>query len=98
MRNSNTPRGMLTVPGMWPALADEYKAGHIPGTVNIPRGVLEFRIYKQLGYPKTVDTKQKIYVHCATGGRATLATKELKDIGFTNVTAVLMNVQDREKE
>ena len=77
--------------------ADEYKAGHIPGTVNIPRGVLEFRIYKQLGYPKTVDAKQKIYVHCATGGRATLATKELKDIGFTNVTAVLINVQDWEK-
>ena len=28
---------------------DEFKTGHIPGTVNIPRGVLEFRIYKQLG-------------------------------------------------
>jgi len=39
---------------------DEFKAGHIPGTVNIPRGVLEFRIYKQLGYPKTVDLNKKI--------------------------------------
>jgi hypothetical protein len=23
----------------------EYKAGHVPGTVNIPRGLLEFRIW-----------------------------------------------------
>jgi rhodanese-related sulfurtransferase len=77
--------------------ADEFKAGHIPGTINIPRGVLEYRIYKQLGYPKTVDTNQKIYVNCATGGRCTLAAKGLKDIGFTNVTAVLINLQDWEK-
>jgi len=25
--------------------ADEYAAGHLPGAVNIPRGVLEFRIH-----------------------------------------------------
>ena len=31
----------------------EFKAGHVPGAVNIPRGVLEFRIWKQLGFPST---------------------------------------------
>ena len=73
---------------------EEYKAGHIPGTVNIPRGLLEFQIWKQLGYPKTVDMNANIYVQCLTGGRATLATKELQDIGFTNVTAVIMDLRE----
>lgn len=77
---------------------DEFKAGHVPGAVNIPRGLLEFRIWRQLGYPTPVDTGRKIYVQCRTGGRATLATKQLKDIGFTNVIAVIMNFEEWEKK
>jgi len=76
---------------------DEFKAGHIPGTVNIPRGVLEFRIWRLLGYPQPVDTGRRIYVQCRTGGRATLATKQLKDIGFTNVTAVIVELAEWQK-
>jgi rhodanese-related sulfurtransferase len=76
----------------------EFKAGHVPGTVNIPRGLLEFRIWKQFGYPAKVDTNRKIYVQCATGGRATLATADLKKIGFKNAVAVIMNLQDWEKK
>ena len=72
----------------------EYDAGHVPGSVNIPRGLLEFTIWKQLGYPNKVDMTKKIYVQCLTGGRATLATKELQDIGFTNVTAVIMDLRE----
>jgi len=41
---------------------------------------------------------RKIYVQCATGGRATLAAKQLKDIGFTNVTAVVMELQPGRRE
>jgi rhodanese-related sulfurtransferase len=77
---------------------EEFKNGHVPGVVNIPRGLLEFRIWKPLGYPTGVDMNRKIYVQCANGNRATLAAKQLKDIGFTNVTAVVMTVaewQDR---
>ena len=73
---------------------DEYKAGHVPGTAHIPRGFLEFKIWKMLGYPNKVDTARKIYVQCLTGGRATLAAKQLQDIGFTNVVAVIMNLAD----
>jgi len=76
---------------------DEFKAGHVPGTVNIPRGLLEFRIWKQLGFPSPVDTGRKIFVQCQTGGRATLATKQLQDVGFTNVVAVVMNFDDWQK-
>jgi rhodanese-related sulfurtransferase len=70
----------------------EFKTGHIPGTVNVSRGRLEFRVWKPLGYPDKVDMNQKIYMHWATGGRATLAARQLKDIGFTNVTAVVMEL------
>ncbi len=73
---------------------EEFAAGHVPGSVNIPRGLLEFRIYKALGYPQKVDTNRKIYVQCLTGGRATLAAASLEKIGFTNVVAVIMNLQD----
>lgn len=77
---------------------DEFKAGHVPGAVNIPRGVLEFRIWKYFGYPTQVDMTRKIYVQCQTGGRATLAAKQLLDIGFTNVIAVVMNFEDWKKK
>jgi rhodanese-related sulfurtransferase len=76
----------------------EYKAGHVPGTMNIPRGLLEFQIWRALGYPNTVDMNRTIYVQCRTGGRATLATADLNKIGFTNVTAVIMDVADWEKK
>ena len=74
--------------------AAEFAAGHVPGAVNIPRGVLEFRIWTPLGYPTPVDMNHRIYVQCETGGRATLATRQLQDIGFTNVIAVIMNFED----
>ena len=76
----------------------EFKAGHVPGAVNIPRGVLEFRLWKQLGFPSNVDMSRKIYVQCQTGGRATLATKQLQDIGFTNAIAVIMNFEEWQKK
>jgi rhodanese-related sulfurtransferase len=76
---------------------NELISGHVPGTVNVSRGRLEFRIWKLLGYPNKVDMNRKIYVQCASGGRATLAAKQLKDVGFTNVTAVVMELADWQK-
>jgi rhodanese-related sulfurtransferase len=77
--------------------ANELISGHVPGTINVSRGRLEFRIWKLLGYPNKVDMNRKIYVQCASGGRAALAAKQLKDIGFTNVTAVVMELADWQK-
>ena len=76
----------------------EVKAGHILGTINLTRGRLEFMIWKILGYPNAVDRNRKIYVHCGSGGRATLAARQLKDIGFTNVTAVVMTLADWQRK
>lgn len=88
------PNGALLLDVREPA---EFAAGHVPGAVNIPRGLLEFQIYKVMGYPNKVDTSRTIYVQCQTGGRATLATADLKKIGFINPVAVVMNWPDWEK-
>ena len=69
---------------------EEYKAGHVPGAVNVPRGLLEFTIWEHAGYPDKLDMAKPMYLYCKTGGRCTLAAKSLKDLGFTNVTAVVM--------
>jgi rhodanese-related sulfurtransferase len=73
---------------------NEFKTGHVPGATNVSRGRLEFWVWKPLGYPAKVDMNRKIYVQCASGGRATLAAKQLKDLGFTNVTAVIMDLAE----
>jgi hypothetical protein len=32
-----------------------YAAGHVPEAINIPRGVLEFQIWKHIGFPATPE-------------------------------------------
>ena len=78
--------------------ANEFKAGHVPGTVNVPRARLERQIWKPFGYPDRVDMSRKIYTQCESGTRATLAAKQLKDIGFTNVTIVVIKLEDWQKK
>ncbi len=55
----------------------------IPGVVNIPRGLLEFKVTAH-----TTDANHPIMIHCAAGGRAVLAAKTLVDMGFTKVGAI----------
>ncbi len=76
---------------------DEYADGFVPGATNIPRGLIEFRIWKALGFPNAVDMNQRLTLYCATGGRCALATKSLQDLGFTNVVSADMKFEDWEK-
>ena len=85
------PNGALLLDVRQPA---EFAAGHVPGAVNIPRGLLEFLIYQAAWLPEEVDTNKIIYVQCKTGGRATLATATLERIGFTHPIAVIINWDD----
>lgn len=75
----------------------EFALGHIPGSINIPRGLIEFRIWPYVGYPSRLDQDQKITVYCGTGARAALAAKSLADLHFTHVTAADMQIEDWEK-
>ena len=61
----------------------------IPGVINIPRGLLEFKVTAH-----TTDADQPIMIHCAAGGRAVLAAKTLIDMGFTNVGAITAGCDD----
>jgi rhodanese-related sulfurtransferase len=71
-----------------------FTAGHVPGSINIPRGLIEFKIWKHVGFPDKTDYNKAMYIYCGTGGRCTLATKSLQDLGFTNVSAVVMKLED----
>lgn len=66
--------------------AELTEAGRIPGSVHVPRGMLEFRAdptspYHQDGF----DPERRIILQCATGGRSALAAAALQDMGYTNV-------------
>ena len=60
--------------------SEEFKAGHLPKAVNIPRGTLEFLIGKH--YPQK---DLEIIVYCRTDARAALCARSLSDMGYTNV-------------
>ena len=73
---------------------NEFEDGFIPGAVNVPRGLIEFRIWKLVGFPDKTNMNTKMMLYCATGGRCALATKSLQDLGFTNATSVDMKFDD----
>jgi rhodanese-related sulfurtransferase len=61
----------------------EYEAVHIPGAVNVSRGLLEFSIWSVVP-----DKNEEIVVYCKSGARAALATKQLNDFGYKNAIAI----------
>ena len=64
----------------------EYAAGALPNAINIPRGVLEFKISDHPRFKGQQD--EAILLYCKTGGRAALATEALMTIGFTKVVSL----------
>ena len=63
----------------------EYLAGHLPGAVNIPRGVLEFKI----GDNAVLANKDlPIVLYCKTGGRAALCAVNLQRMGYAQVRSL----------
>ena len=65
--------------------ADEYHAGHVPGAVNIPRGLLEFKFSAT---PELSSRDLKIVLYCKTSGRAALAACALHDMGYLDVQSI----------
>ena len=60
----------------------EYAEGHLPGAVNVPRGVLEFKVGN---HPALADPAAPVLVYCKNGGRGALASRTLERMGFTGV-------------
>lgn len=72
--------------GETPTLVDvregeEFRAGHLPGAVHLPRGHLEARAAMTLA-----DRDVEAVVYCAAGPRAALAARTLAELGYTRVT------------
>jgi len=58
----------------------EFKMGHIPGAMNIPRGLMEFKVTK-----KIPDKNANIAIYCKVGGRGCLSACTLCRMGYKNV-------------
>lgn len=69
---------------------DELKQnGKITGSINAPRGMLEFYADASSPYHKTEFNKEKrIILYCASSGRSALAVKTLKEMGYTNIAHI----------
>lgn len=64
----------------------EYMSGKIPGSINIPLGLLEFRMNE-------LDKSKEYYIVCLSGGRSYQATRFLDYNGYkaTNVMGGMMS-------
>ena len=66
--------------------AEVAASGLAEGAINVPRGLLEFRADPQSPMHDPVfDRDKTILLYCAAGGRAALAGKVLKDMGYMDV-------------
>ncbi|MFO7527200.1 MAG: rhodanese-like domain-containing protein [Marinobacter sp.] len=65
--------------------ADEYHAGHLPGAVNIPRGILEFKLTND---PTLEDRALNMVIYCKNSGRSALSAKAMKEMGYIHVQSI----------
>ncbi len=62
---------------------EEYREGHLEGSVPLPRGFLEMRIEETVP-----DKSTPIVAYCAGGVRSLIAARTLKEMGYENVTSM----------
>ncbi len=65
--------------------ADEFAAGHLPGAVLVPRGLLEFKLS---GTPALSGRDLNVVLYCKTSGRAALAAQTMHSMGYLNVSSI----------
>ncbi len=62
---------------------EEYREGHLEGSVPLPRGFLEMRIEEAVP-----DKSTPIVAYCAGGVRSLIAARTLKEMGYENVASM----------
>lgn len=61
-------------------------SGKVKGAINVSRGMLEFRADPEAPTHQPAFRKDRpVIVYCGSGGRAALACKTLKDMGYPRV-------------
>ncbi|WP_334178002.1 rhodanese-like domain-containing protein [Pseudoxanthomonas sp.] len=71
----------------------EYAQGHLPGAINLPRGVLEFQIHAHPAMACGTNDAlaapdRELLLYCLTGGRSALAADSLRALGFTRARSL----------
>jgi len=66
----------------------EFSQKSAQGAINIPRGLLEMKMLEL--FP---DAEKPIYIHCATGVRASFAAEQLTRLGYKNVWAITCKLE-----
>ena len=61
---------------------DEYKDGHIPGSINIPLGDIA-NVEKTIG-----NHDPPVFVYCLRGSRSAQAVSKMKAMGYSNVKSI----------
>ena len=62
------------------------QSGKVRGAVHVSRGMLEFRADPELSsHDKNFAKDKNVVLYCGSGGRAALAGKLLKDMGYAHV-------------
>ncbi|WP_416546435.1 rhodanese-like domain-containing protein [Limnohabitans sp. DCL3] len=65
--------------------ADEFAAGHLPGALLVPRGLLEFKLSST---PALSGRDLKVVLYCKTSGRAALAAQTMQNMGYLHVASI----------
>ena len=70
-------------------LPEEHKKGFIPGSISIPRGVIEFRIDNEKVWDEegmyVPEKDEMLVLYCKKAKRGALAALALKQLGYSNV-------------
>lgn len=61
---------------------DEYRCGHIPGSINIPLDRIDSVTRK------VKDRNTEIFVYCLSGSRSGQAVRRMKQLGYANVVNI----------
>ena len=64
-------------------------SGKVPGAIAVGRGLLEFKADPTApSHDPQFRPDRPVILYCASGGRAALAGKTLKDMGYTDVRSL----------
>jgi rhodanese-related sulfurtransferase len=75
------------------------REGKIPGSLHIPRGMLEFWIDPDSPYYRSeFDQAQELILYCNKGWRSALATQSLRGMGCENVAHLKGGMEQWQKD
>lgn len=74
---------------------DEFGDGHLSSAINIPRGIIEFKLdpTNPNGMPDLYDKTLDIVLYCRTGGRSALAAQNLMALGYQSVVSMAGGIE-----